>query len=63
MLHFADDVAIIANNEKYLEQLLKTMDKTFIEILNTTINVQKQKLNVTRVKLSSWIRHITIQML
>lgn len=57
MLRFADDTAIIADNKKHLEKVLKTGDKTFEDELNMKINVQTTKIllcgivNNTRARL------------
>jgi len=52
MLRFADDIAIIVNNKKYLGKWLKTVDKTFKDELNMKINVQKTEIRVCeKVKL------------
>lgn len=43
MVCFADNFALIADNTRNLEKLLKTMNKTSKEKLNVKINVQKNK--------------------
>lgn len=59
MLRFADDIALIAETEEDLQQLIKTMDEIFIKDLRMKINVQKTKVlvcvcgkeNVTRIQI------------
>lgn len=41
MLFFADDIALIAETQEDLEQLIKTMDEIFIRDFRMKINVQK----------------------
>jgi hypothetical protein len=57
MLSFADDIALIAETEEDLQQLIKTMDEIFIKDLRMKINVQKTKVlvcgreNVNRIQI------------
>jgi len=46
VLRFADYIAIIAENEKDLQKLIKTMDKTINNDLKMKLNVQKTKVFV-----------------
>jgi len=57
LICFANDIAIIANDDKDLEKLSKTVSKTFKEVLNMKINVQKTKILICgRVKCSTRVR-------
>lgn len=44
MLCFADNIALIADNEKDLEKLIKTVNETLNKDLNIRINMQKIKV-------------------
>lgn len=46
MLRYADDVALIAENQEDLDQLIKIIDEIFIRGLSMKINVQKTKILV-----------------
>lgn len=45
---FADDIALIVENKKHLEKIIKTMDETFVRNLSMKINMQKTKILVYR---------------
>lgn len=46
MLRYADDVALIAENQEDLDQLIKIIDEIFIRGLRMKINVQKTEILV-----------------
>jgi len=43
MLQFADDIVIIAENEKELQKMLRYMEETLLNELNMEINTKKTK--------------------
>ncbi|VVC34843.1 Endonuclease/exonuclease/phosphatase,Reverse transcriptase domain [Cinara cedri] len=46
MLRFADDIAVIAENEEDLQRMLRYMEETLLNELSTKINTQKTKVLV-----------------
>jgi len=46
MLRFADDIAVIAENEEELQRMLRCMEETLLNEQNMKINTKKTKVLV-----------------